>query len=124
MRRDDLYLAEIVESCRHIRSFLDGVPLATWAESELLRSAVLQKLTVIGEAATGVSGGLQVRHPAVPWRRIRAFRNTAVHEYFAIEWQTVWDIATTNVPDLEADVLDLLKVEFPDTAGRLMRQMR
>jgi uncharacterized protein with HEPN domain len=54
-RRDDLYLVEIVESCRHIRSFLVGVDIDAWAGSELVRSAVLQKLMIVGEAASRVS---------------------------------------------------------------------
>jgi hypothetical protein len=35
---------------------------------------------------------------------------------------TVIGEAATGVPDLEADVLDLLKVEFPDTAEQLIKE--
>ena len=59
-RRDDLYLADIVESAESIRSFLEGLgshDRQAFIEDDLVRSAVLQKLSVIGEAATRVSEG-------------------------------------------------------------------
>lgn len=85
MRRDDLYLYEIVEAADHIRAFLGGANLDAWIADEMLRSAVLQKLTVIGEAARGLDSRIKIRHPQVPWPRIVAFRNVAVHKYFAVE---------------------------------------
>jgi len=50
MRRDDLYLFEIVEAADHVRDFLRDIEIDAWTEDELLRSGVLQKLTMIGEA--------------------------------------------------------------------------
>lgn len=119
MPRDDLYLVELVEACRHITSFLAGVTVADWEKSDLIRSAVLHQLIVIGEAATGISTDVRERHPELPWADIRAFRNVAVHEYFGLEWPTVWVIATQRVPGLERDVLRVVQKEFPGLAARL-----
>ncbi len=116
MPRDDLYLSEIVEAADHVRNFLHGADLDGWMDDELLRSAVLQKLTVIGEAARGLDSEIKARHPQVPWSRIVAFRNVAVHEYFAVEWPAVWPVATREVPALREQVLTVLRAEFPDIA--------
>ena len=118
MQRDDLYLYEIVEAADHIRDFLGSATLNAWIGDEMLRSTVLQKLTAIGEAARGLDAAIKSRHPQVPWPRIVAFRNVAVHEYFAVEWPTVWPVATREVPTLREQVLDVLRAEFPDVARR------
>lgn len=118
MPRDDLYLFEIIESSDHICDFLGNMEVDRWIADEMLRSAVLQKLTVIGEAARGIDATVKARYPLVPWSRIIAFRNVAVHEYFAIEWPTVWPVATREVPELRAQVLDVLRAEFPEVARR------
>ncbi|MGH4015178.1 MAG: HepT-like ribonuclease domain-containing protein [Pseudonocardiaceae bacterium] len=55
-----------------------------WNDDDMLRAAVLQQLTMIGEASRSVNNHLKERHSDVPWRRIADFRNVAVHEYFAI----------------------------------------
>lgn len=119
MPRDDLYLLEIIEAADRIVTWLTDVTIERWIEDELLRSAVLQKLTVIGEAARGLDRSLRDRHLQVPWPRIVAFRNVAVHEYFAVEWPTVWPVATVEVPDLREKVFGVLRDEFPDVAERV-----
>lgn len=75
-------------------------------------------LCEIAEAARGLNAAVRDRHPQVPWSRIVAFRNVAVHEYFAIEWPTVWPVATREVPALRDQVLAVLQVEFPELARR------
>lgn len=48
MRRDVLYLADIVEAAAAIARFVAGVTKESFLADELLQSAVLHKLTVIG----------------------------------------------------------------------------
>jgi uncharacterized protein with HEPN domain len=51
MQREHLFLLDIVNAADAIGRFLDGVDEDAFHASELIQSAVLQKLTVIGEAA-------------------------------------------------------------------------
>ena len=59
MRREYLYLRDIVEAADHIAQFIAGRSRSGFQESELVRSAVVQKLALIGEAAAHVSSDLQ-----------------------------------------------------------------
>ena len=86
MRRERLYLLDILEAADAIRKFLDGVEEPAFLQNDLLRSAVLQKLTVIGEAAAHLSEDFCERHSDIDWPGIVGFRNIAIHAYFAIEW--------------------------------------
>jgi uncharacterized protein with HEPN domain len=118
-RPEDLYLVDIVEACRDITRFVGGLDPEAWAADPLRRDAVLYKLTVIGEAANRISAELRDRYDKVPWREIAGFRNVAVHEYFAVEWQVVWRVARRRVPELEAEVMAILRAEYPEVAARL-----
>lgn len=51
MRHEALYLNDIVEAAGDIARFIAGVGADAFQGSDLLRSAVVQKLSVIGEAA-------------------------------------------------------------------------
>ena len=53
MQREHLYLQDIIEACDMIQTFLEGMDVSTFLASELHKAAILQKLTVIGEAAAG-----------------------------------------------------------------------
>ena len=48
MRRDDLYHNDIVEAAGHIAEFLEEMNFESFTRSELVRSAVVQKLAIIG----------------------------------------------------------------------------
>lgn len=79
MPRDNLYLVEIVEAIDRISRWLSKVDANGWNDDDMLRAAVLQQLTTIGEASRSVSSKLREQHSEVPWRRIADFRNVAVH---------------------------------------------
>jgi uncharacterized protein with HEPN domain len=112
MRPEVLYLTDVVEAADAIRRFLVEVPRETFLNDEILQSAVLQKLIVIGEAAARLSSDFRADHPGVPWADVVGFRNIAVHEYFAVSWPIVWVTATQDVPSLRADVVAILEDEF------------
>lgn len=87
---------------------MGGTAGTEFAANDILRRAVLQRLTEIGEAAARVSPALRARHPAIPWSDIVAFRNIAVHAYFAVDWDLVWNAATLDAPDLAERIAALL----------------
>lgn len=66
MRREELYLQDIVEAVSAIELFLAGIEKTVFLESDLLQSAVLQKLSVLGEASARISDELKTRHPQTP----------------------------------------------------------
>ncbi|MCH7700771.1 MAG: DUF86 domain-containing protein [Planctomycetes bacterium] len=109
MQRDELYLADIVEAADAITRFLGDAKEQVFAGNDLLRSAVLQKLIVIGEAAGRVSGDLRKQYAEIPWIDIIAFRNIAVHAYFSVNWPIVWTTATEEVPALRAQVVQIIE---------------
>jgi hypothetical protein len=65
-----LYLNGIVEAADRIAEFIAGIDPQGFQNSELVRSAVVQKLGVIGEEAAHVSEELIAHHPEIPWPQI------------------------------------------------------
>jgi uncharacterized protein with HEPN domain len=114
MRPEKLYLTDIVEAAQAIARFVMGEGYDEFEQNEMMNSAVLQKLTVIGEAASRLPKEFIARFPEVPWVDIIGFRNIAVHEYFAIRWDIAWVAATEEVPVLKEQVEKILREEFQD----------
>jgi uncharacterized protein with HEPN domain len=112
MRHEKLYLTDIVEAAQAIERFIMGEDFEDFEQNEMMNSAVLQKLMVIGEAAARLPKEFTQRFPEVPWLDIIGFRNIAVHEYFAIRWDIVWVAASEEVPLLKEQVEKILKEEF------------
>jgi uncharacterized protein with HEPN domain len=112
MRRDDLYLNDIIEAADYIATFLGQADFEGFRQSELIRSAVVQKLAIIGEAAARISDELKGRFPQIPWPQIVAFRNILVHAYFGIDWNEVWKSARVDCSALRRETTNILATEF------------
>ncbi|MDP8991266.1 MAG: DUF86 domain-containing protein [Acidobacteriota bacterium] len=111
MRHENLYLTDIVEAADDIARFLIGVEAHSFQGSDLLRSAVVHKLSVIGEAAARLSEELKDRYPEVQWAQIVGFRNILIHAYFGIDWDVVWEAARQGCPLLREQIARILATE-------------
>ena len=113
MRREKLYLEDIIEAANAIASFVQGQTVESFESSNVLESAVAYQLMIIGEAVSRLSDDLKKRYPETPWGDIAGLRNQAVHNYFGLIWDQIWDTATEEVPALRAQVQEILEREVP-----------
>ena len=114
MRTEALYLDDLVEAANAIARFLHDLDQQTFLGDELYQSAVLQKLIVIGEAASRLSAEFRARQAHIAWPDIVGLRNIAVHQYFGVSWETVWNTATQDVPILREQIAAILAAEFSE----------
>jgi len=112
MRPEKLYLMDILDAAQAVERFCEGFSEDQFLQDELRQSAILQKLIVIGEAASHLTDNFCLAHSNIEWEDIVGFRNIAVHEYFAILWEIVWTTATRDVPKLKMQVSRILESEF------------
>jgi len=105
MRREELYLADILDAANAIEKFLTDIDKDSFINNDLVRSAVLQKLTLIGEAAERLPKTFKDRHKEIEWVDIVAFCNLAVHAYFSIDCSIVWTTAIQDVPELKHKII-------------------
>ena len=47
MRHDELYIADLVDSTRAVREYLDGISREHWDQDRVLRDAVLYRLDIM-----------------------------------------------------------------------------
>jgi uncharacterized protein with HEPN domain len=68
----------------------------------------VRSLTVIGEAAKKVPEEFRTQHPAVEWRAMTGMRDRLIHQYFGVDFDLVWDVVTTRMPELLRQVKSIL----------------
>lgn len=122
MQREKLYLQDIVEAISAIENFLQNIEKGEFLASDLLQSAVIHKLMIIGEASARLSDELKLRYPETPWKKIVGLRNITAHAYFTIDWEAVWSTVTNHLKPLRKEVTEILKNEFPDFELRTDRK--
>jgi uncharacterized protein with HEPN domain len=105
-------LEDIDHACSYILRKTNGRTLADYEADETMRLAVERSYENIGEALLR----LERTEPAVleqvtEPRQVIAFRNRLAHGYDFIENPLVWEIITTTLPRLLAEVQFLLLQE-------------
>ena len=103
MRRRDwrLRVTDVLAAVERIGRYTVGLDRAAFERDERTVEAVCFALVVIGEAASHVPDEVQATAPQIPWRKMKAMRNIAAHEYFGLDLATVWQTATVDVPALK-----------------------
>lgn len=111
MRNYCLFLKDILEACRHIEAFVQGMTLADFCEDEKTKSAVIRKLEIIGEAAKQIPASIKRQNPQVPWKVMTGMRNRLIHGYFGIELKIVWGTVQKDIPPLADEISKILEGE-------------
>jgi len=79
------YLTDMVEACRSILRFVEGMTLASYLADEKTRFAVMRGFEIMGEAARRLPDEIKNANADIPWKLMTAVRNRAIHGYFGID---------------------------------------
>ena len=100
MKDDAVYLAHIRDAIGKIESFTADMDAVQFSEDQKTQSAVLMQLAVIGEMVKRISPATKATIDA-PWKEIAGFRDRAIHDYFDVDLDIVWQTVASDVPDLK-----------------------
>lgn len=98
-RDDDLLLSDMIECCRKILNFVQGMEYESFTNDEKTVDAVIRNFEVLGEAGKYISAEIRSENPLVEWRKISDFRNILIHQYFGIDYEIMWDIIQHELPN-------------------------
>jgi uncharacterized protein with HEPN domain len=88
----------------HIRGVADtvaGVDFETYAKVYHMERTVERAVQIISEAARSLPPALTARYPQIEWVKIAAIGNVLRHEYERVDPQTMWEIATVKLPEMQ-----------------------
>jgi uncharacterized protein with HEPN domain len=117
MQKDEAYLLEMLLAAREVCDFVVGVDRVSFHADKMRHYAVVQRLTVIGEAASKLSATCRAAHPEIPWKAMVGMRNILVHAYGSVNLDVVWDTATHGMDEL---IASLEAIVPPDPGGEPM----
>jgi uncharacterized protein with HEPN domain len=100
MRRDEVYLLDILIAARKALKFVEGIGRNGFEENEIIQNAVMRPLEIIGEASARITKDFRKAHPEIPWMEMVGLRNRLIHEYFRIDFVAVWDTVRDDLPKL------------------------
>jgi uncharacterized protein with HEPN domain len=105
---DFVRLQHILEAINYTETFLQGKNKEDFFDEPIIRFAIERQLEIIGEAANHLSENILLHSSNTDWRKIIAFRNFIVHEYFGVDLELVWDIVQTKLPALKVEIVSMI----------------
>ena len=108
--KDDFYRIQRIKFfCDTIVEFLDSKTFLEFKNDYQLNFAIVFALGQIGEEMNKLSSEFKKKYPSIPWQDIISMRHRIVHDYEGVDLDIAWESANEGVPDLLAEINEILK---------------
>ncbi|MEK7587191.1 MAG: DUF86 domain-containing protein [Patescibacteria group bacterium] len=104
MKDDKVYIDQILDSVNKIEKFVDSFDKEKFLTDQKTQSAVIMQLALIGEISKKISVDTKSKID-LPWKDIAGFRDRAIHDYFEIDLEVVWNTIIEDIPILKKALL-------------------
>ncbi|OEO28564.1 hypothetical protein VW23_003740 [Devosia insulae DS-56] len=105
------HLDAIYDAASGAPEIIEHLSKAEFLTNRTAKLAAVMTLVIIGEAAARIlqqHPEYAASHPEIPWPNIRSMRNRGAHGYDDLNFETVWDTVTNDLPVLAAQTKLLL----------------
>jgi len=101
MKTDRPFLQHIDEEIAFLLKATRGLSFDRLMKDEVLKRACARSLEIIGEAAKNLSPEFKRKHKSVEWKKVAGLRDKLIHYYFGVNWDIVWDVIQSRLPELK-----------------------
>ena len=110
--KDRLSLLNMRDAAVDAINFSSGYTHADFEKNEMLESALVKAVEMIGEAANHVSEHTRLLAPAIDWGDMIGMRNKLVHGYRNINYDVLWEVITDKLPPLVTALNRLIETKY------------
>ncbi|MYE27616.1 MAG: DUF86 domain-containing protein [Chloroflexi bacterium] len=110
--KDRLRLLDMRDAAEKARRYAQGRARSDIEDDEMLESALVREVMVVGEAANHVSEETRMLAPDIDWGDIVGMRNNLVHAYWKVNHDVLWDVITCKLPPLITELNRLIEAKY------------
>jgi len=110
-RKPEFFVIDILIAIDKIKRRTKGLMLQQFVSNENAVDATMRNLEIIGEAASHLLKSPDfLKKTDIKWRKIVDFRNLAIHFYFGVDFDIVFnEIVVEKIPSLEQNLISFVK---------------
>lgn len=106
-----MYLEDIQLSISRIAEYIADLDFASFKRDYKTVDAVIRNFEIIGEASKNLPDSVKEKYPTIPWKEMYYLRNKVSHEYFGIDYEIIWDVATNYLPENKSHIDQIIVEE-------------
>lgn len=115
MRKEErsykMFLDDIQTAMSRIDEYIEGYDFEYFKRDCKTVDAVIRNFEIIGEASKNLDEKIKEKYPDVPWKEMYYLRNKVTHEYFGVDYEIIWDIATNYLPENKIQIDHIIDKE-------------
>lgn len=109
-----MYLEDIQLSMSRISEYIANLDFISFKQDYKTVDAVVRNFEIIGEASKNLPDSITDKYPTIPWKEMYYLRNKVSHEYFGIDYEIIWDVATNYLPDNKSEIDRIVERELKE----------
>ncbi len=89
-------------------------------------NAVIRNFEIIGEASKKLNDKIKDKYPKVPWKEMYYLRNKISHEFFGVDYEIIWDVATNYLPENKTQIdqiIDKGEIKYGGTTSHIANDL-
>lgn len=106
-----LYLKDMLLSMQRVQEYVAELDFQHFKWDYKTVDAVIRNFEIIGEASKNLPKTIKEKYHFVPWEEMYRLRNRISHEYFGIDYEIIWEIATSQLLENQQQIIQILEVE-------------
>ncbi len=112
MNKDQLvFIKHIRDAIKLIEDFTSRYVQKNFLHDDLVQSAVVRQIEIMGEATKNISESFKKDYPKIPWSDLAGMRDKLIHGYFGVDFNRVWKVVREDVPKLKKQITEILEKE-------------
>jgi uncharacterized protein with HEPN domain len=109
------YCEHVLEEAEYLSKASSGISRSEFLVDETMKRAFVRSLEIIGEAVKQIPEDFRACYPQVEWRKMAGTRDKLIHDYLGVDYELVWDIVQSKIPDLRKSMDEIIAAEKRQT---------
>lgn len=107
--KEYMSLKKMIEYINKALRYTEGYDFEAFSSNEEKVDATVFAISQIGELVKNISKETMEKYTNIEWIIIKNLRNKIVHDYEGIKLNFIWDIVTSDIVQLKADLEKILE---------------
>lgn len=108
------YLRHILVECEYLEGLKErGLTKSELLEDETKKRAIVRSIEIIGEATKSIDKPFREKYPQINWKQMAGMRDRLIHNYMGVNYNIIWDVIETKIPQLKLEIERLLDSQEP-----------
>ena len=95
------YLGHMKKECDYLLKTSENLTEDEFYNNETFKRSFTRSLEIIGEASKRVDLDFRLKYNSIAWSDMAKTRDKIIHHYEGVDYELVWEIVTTNIPELQ-----------------------